>query len=133
MQQKDKSILFTELCNVIQRLRGPDGCPWDQKQSPESIKKYLLEETQELAEAISSGDRKHIREEIGDLFFILILLARMYEEEGHFTLGEALSDITMKMIRRHPHVFAGAATGSDAELKAQWNEIKQQEKMNGRE
>ncbi len=118
------------LLDIVARLRGDDGCPWDRKQTPESIKKYLLEETRELAEAIDSSDPEHIREEIGDLFFILTMLTTMYEEQGHFGIDEALAGITEKMIRRHPHVFAGMKTGTDQELRRQWEEIKAGEKAN---
>jgi len=126
---KDNNKFF-ELYEIIKQLRGPDGCPWDRKQSPESIRKYLLEETNELADAITHGDNKHICEEIGDLFFILLLLMRMYEEDEHFSLHDVLSGIAQKMIRRHPHVFAGMETGSDSELKQQWEAIKALEKKN---
>lgn len=119
---------FTELYGVIKRLRDPGGCPWDQKQTPESLKKYLLEEAHELADAVSAGGSVHICEELGDLFFILLLLIRMYEEKGDFTTSDVLSGISAKMIRRHPHVFSNAATGTDQELKEQWEAIKKKEK-----
>ena len=119
---------LASLYSIIARLRGPDGCPWDQKQTPETIKKYLLEETEELALAMSGDDYPHICEEIGDLFFILTLITRIYEDEGHFTLQDTFKDITRKMIRRHPHVFDGLKTGSENELKEQWESIKADEK-----
>ena len=119
---------FNELYRIIERLRGQDGCPWDQKQTPESIKKYLLEETEELAEAMSGDDYQHICEEIGDLFFILTMIARIYEDKGHFTLEEIFKGINRKMIRRHPHVFDGTETGTESELKEQWESIKADEK-----
>ncbi len=119
---------LTRLLDIVARLRGDNGCPWDRKQTPTSIKKYLLEETRELAEAIDSSDPEHIREEIGDLFFILTMLTTMYEEQGHFGIDEALAGIAEKMVRRHPHVFAGTTTGTDQELRRQWEEIKAGEK-----
>ena len=128
MQSVNNSEKFEELYEIIKRLRGPGGCPWDQKQSPASIKKYLLEETRELAEAIDKGDKQHICEEIGDLFFILLMLMQMYEQSSHFTSHDVFDRITRKMIRRHPHVFAGQETGSESELKKQWEAIKSQEK-----
>ncbi|MCL7489551.1 MAG: nucleotide pyrophosphohydrolase [Desulfobulbaceae bacterium] len=130
MSSAEISRNFTDLYEIITRLRGPDGCPWDRKQSPESITKYLLEETGELAEAISRRDEPHVCEEVGDLFYILLLIIRMYEEQGHFTAEEVLSGIAAKMVRRHPHVFAGTKTGNDRELKQQWEAIKKQEKRN---
>lgn len=126
---KDRENLgFTELYRVVKQLRAPGGCPWDRKQSPESLKKYLLEETRELAEAIDAGGIEHIREELGDLFFILMLLSRLYEEEDHFATSDVLREISEKMVRRHPHVFSDAETGTDRELKQQWEAIKKAEK-----
>lgn len=119
---------YDQLYEIIKRLRSGEGCPWDRKQTPGSIKKYLLEETEELAEAIDKGDKQHILEEIGDLYFILILLTIMHEEQGKFNGCDVLDTITAKMIRRHPHVFAGLPTGSESELRRQWEEIKAAEK-----
>ncbi|NOX79908.1 MAG: nucleotide pyrophosphohydrolase [Deltaproteobacteria bacterium] len=121
---------LTRLLDIVTRLRGDDGCPWDRRQTPASIKKYLLEETRELAEAIDGSDPEHIREEIGDLFFILTMLTTMYEEQGHFGIDETLAGIAEKMVRRHPHVFAGMKTGTEQELRRQWEEIKAGEKAN---
>ncbi|MFZ5797154.1 MAG: MazG nucleotide pyrophosphohydrolase domain-containing protein [Desulfobulbaceae bacterium] len=119
---------FSRLYTIIRQLRDKDGCPWDRRQTPATIKKYLLEEAAELAEAIDHQDAPHIREEIGDLFYILILLIRMHEEQGLFTAPEVFAAISEKMIRRHPHVFAGQQAGTDSELRAQWEEIKAEEK-----
>ncbi len=114
--------------DIITRLRAEDGCPWDRKQTPASIKKYLFEETAELAEAIDEGDPTHICEEIGDMLYILAMLCQMFREQDEFDLDQALSTISEKMIRRHPHVFAGMPTGDDKALKQQWEAIKQQER-----
>lgn len=119
---------FQRLVEVITQLRAKDGCPWDQKQTAESLKKYLLEESTELAEAIDKGDIEHIKEETGDLFFILILLSKIHEDGTSFTLDDVLSDITAKMIRRHPHVFGNSKTGTESELREQWQAIKAMEK-----
>ncbi|HHB77549.1 MAG TPA: nucleotide pyrophosphohydrolase [Desulfobulbus sp.] len=113
---------------IITRLRGEDGCPWDRKQTPATIKKYLLEETAELTQAIDEGDPTHICEEIGDVFYILAMLCAMFEERGEFNADDALRAISEKMIRRHPHVFAGRPTGDDKALKQQWEAIKQRER-----
>jgi len=128
MEHKEPKELFSQLYDVIRSLREPDGCPWDQKQSPESIRKYLLEEARELADALSRDDHHHTCEEIGDMLFILLLTVRMHEEAGTFSLDQVLQGIRDKMIRRHPHVFAGMETGNDSELKKQWEAIKTQEK-----
>lgn len=119
---------FSRLYSIIKQLRSENGCPWDQQQTPASIRKYLLEEAAELAEAIDREDAPHIREEIGDLFYILILLIRMHEETGSFRADEVFAGIAEKMIRRHPHVFAGVKAGTDSELRAQWEQIKAMEK-----
>lgn len=128
MPPSEYNKTFSDLYDIILRLRGPDGCPWDQKQNPESIKKYLIEETHELADAMTKDDHQHICEEIGDLFFILLLITRIYEEEKHFSMNDIFSAITQKMIRRHPHVFEGLETGNESELKKQWEAIKKMEK-----
>ncbi|HHO48247.1 MAG TPA: nucleotide pyrophosphohydrolase [Desulfobacteraceae bacterium] len=119
---------FSRLYEIILRLRGQDGCPWDIRQSPESIRRYLLEETTELAEAIDRRNQDDIREEIGDLMYILTMLIRMHEERGMFTCEDVLAGIAEKMIRRHPHVFSGLKTGSESEMRQQWQAIKEQEK-----
>lgn len=119
---------FYQLCSIVRQLRSRNGCPWDIKQTPESIKKYLLEETRELAEALDLGDATHIRDEIGDLFFILTMLVHMHEEQGKFTEDDVFDAIAAKMIRRHPHVFSGLETGNDEELSRQWQKIKKLEK-----
>jgi uncharacterized protein YabN with tetrapyrrole methylase and pyrophosphatase domain len=124
---------FAALSALVRRLRGPGGCPWDRKQTAQSLKKYLLEESAELAEAIENGDPAHICEETGDLFFILTLLAAIFEEQGEFTADDALRSICDKMIRRHPHVFAAAdndAPLDEDELRASWEAIKALERKN---
>ncbi len=123
------SAAFNRLLEIIAKLRGPSGCPWDQRQTPQSIKKYLLEEANELAEAIDQGDASHICEEIGDLFYILTMLTAMADEAGRFTCADALQAICSKMIRRHPHVFGDQPTGSDEELRRQWEAIKAAEQQ----
>ena len=85
-------------------------------------------EAAELAEAIDKGDHGHICEELGDMFYILLLLILMHEEEDKFTCENVLAGITEKMIRRHPHVFSGIKTGSDSDLRQQWRQIKEMEK-----
>jgi MazG family protein len=123
----DKNAFLT-FCKTISRLRAENGCPWDQKQTIRSLKKYLQEECDELLDAMDSDDPDHLCEEIGDVLFILVLLSEISSESGHFTLNDAITGIEQKMIRRHPHVFADAIASSDEELKAQWEKIKSQEK-----
>jgi uncharacterized protein YabN with tetrapyrrole methylase and pyrophosphatase domain len=119
---------FAGLQAIVRRLRGPDGCPWDIKQTALTLKKYLLEETQELAEAIDIGDTHQIHEELGDLFFILAMLLHIQSEAYPHSENETFALICEKMIRRHPHVFAGKEVGSEEELRQQWEGIKAREK-----
>ena len=127
--REDSAIApFQRLGFIVKTLRGSHGCPWDQKQTPESLRKYLLEEAAELAEAMESGDTGHICEETGDLYFILALLTTIFEEQGKFSTEDVLNGICEKMIRRHPHVFTQQKNYSEDELRAQWERIKTEEK-----
>ncbi len=123
-------VAFEQLVAIVTRLRAPDGCPWDRKQTPTTFKSYLLEETHELLEAIAQDDHEHIREELGDLLFQIVFLANLYAEQNAFNLKEVIEEITAKMIRRHPHVFAGRRIESEQELREQWLAIKAEEKKN---
>ena len=120
---------FDELIKIIGRLRQPGGCPWDQKQTVESFRPYLLEEMHELFEALDLGDQHHIKEELGDLLFQILFLSNLYEEQGLFTITEVLETISAKMVRRHPHVFGDTKINSEKELRRNWNKIKSQENI----
>ncbi|MFU8818844.1 MAG: MazG family protein [Desulfurivibrio sp.] len=128
MPHHDSADSFKQLTDIVARLRAPDGCPWDRKQTPESIKAYLLEETHELLEVLGGDDHDHIREELGDLLFQIIFLCQLYSEAGAFTLAEVIDGIRAKMIRRHPHVFGDAKVESEEDLRRQWLAIKAEEK-----
>ncbi len=119
---------FSKLIIIIKRLRDPDGCPWDQKQTVESFKPYLIEEMHELLEAISTNDHQHIMEELGDVLFQLIFINNLYEEQNFFALSDVIKGISDKMIRRHPHVFGDTEYSSDKEFRKNWNLIKAEEK-----
>jgi MazG family protein len=121
---QETAAQFIRLVEIITRLRAPDGCPWDQKQTPQTFKGYLLEETHELLEALHHDDANHVREELGDLLFQVIFLNNLYAEQGRFTLAEVLDTIAAKMIRRHPHVFGDQIINSEQELRQQWHAIK---------
>ncbi len=128
---------FQQLDQIVRKLRSPGGCPWDQKQTGPSLKKYLLEEAAELAEAIDSSNQEHIREEIGDMYFILALLALMYEEQDGVPATDPVQKICAKMVRRHPHVFVrtegqSGRSLSEEQLREQWEQIKQEEKATGK-
>lgn len=121
---QDTAAKFTQLIEIITRLRAPDGCPWDQKQTPHTFKSYLIEETHELLEAINNDDTDHIREELGDLLFQVIFLNNLYAEQGRCSLNSVIEGITAKMIRRHPHVFGESSAKSEQEVRRQWHAIK---------
>lgn len=119
-----------DLVEVIDRLRSPGGCPWDREQTHESLAPFLLEEAYETIDAIDSGDMEHLREELGDLLMQPLLHARLAsedEDEG-FTIGDVAADVTAKLVRRHPHVFADVTVDSVAELNETWEALKRDEK-----
>lgn len=120
---------INQLLQTIDTLLGPNGCPWDRDQTLESMRSSLLEESCELIEAIDLKEKSQIKEEIGDLLFLALFLARLAEKEGQGTLQEATKGINEKLIRRHPHIFGDAvvANSPDAVLE-QWNRIKAEEK-----
>ncbi len=120
---------FHTFCNTIRTLRSPKGCPWDKKQTIQSLQKYIKEESEELLEAMRSNDPAHICEESGDLLFLLVLLAEINQEAGNFSMADVLETINQKMIGRHPHVFAGIPIGSEEEQKKQWEKIKSEESL----
>lgn len=122
------SAKFDELVEIITRLRRPDGCPWDRKQTVETFRPYLLEEMHELFEALDHEDHQHIKEELGDMLFQIIFLGNLYEERNLFTVAEILETISAKMIRRHPHVFGDKKFNSEKEMRRNWNSIKKREK-----
>ena len=115
------------LREVIDRLIAPDGCPWDREQTPQSLAEYVIEESHELAAALRAGDVAGAREELGDVAFLLLFLARLFERDGQFSLAEALDENRAKMVRRHPHVFAGETFPDLAAQLARWEAIKRAE------
>jgi len=129
---QESAAAFTRLQHIVTTLRGEQGCPWDIKQTPLSLKKYLLEECQELIEAIDHGSHQDICEEIGDVFFILTMLTNLYTEQHRFTATDVFCAINDKMIRRHPHVFGDTQVTDEQELRAQWLRIKEQEKQSSK-
>ena len=103
---------FSELLSVMRRLRGEGGCPWDREQTMESIRAYVIEEAYELVDAITGGGPEEIREECGDLLLQVVFIAQMASEAGVFNASDVVRGLTDKMIRRHPHVFAGSRAES---------------------
>lgn len=113
---------------IIGRLRSESGCPWDRKQTPESVQTYLIEEAHEAAAAVRAGLAGEAAEELGDLLFMVLFLIHLYEERQDFRLEEVCDLICEKMIRRHPHVFGDTTVGSTQEVKDNWEKIKAGEK-----
>lgn len=118
---------FEDLIQVANRLMGPGGCPWDQEQTFFTLQPYLLEETHELIEAIDGKDFSKISEELGDVLYALIFIAKLGEKEGAFTLPESIRTVTEKLIRRHPHVFGEKKISSSDEVVSNWEEVKKKE------
>ncbi|MBM5807167.1 MAG: nucleoside triphosphate pyrophosphohydrolase [Cyanobacteria bacterium M_surface_10_m2_179] len=118
-----------ELIDVVAQLRNPEGgCPWDLEQTHASLVPYVLEEAHEVADAIRHGDDAHLQEELGDLLLQVVLHAQIGQEERRFDLAQIAAGISEKLIRRHPHVFAGAEATDSAAVKASWDAIKAAEK-----
>lgn len=128
MDKRRLSKVLVSLYEIMRELRGPNGCPWDAKQTNDTVKMYLLEEAYEVLDAVESGDPKAICEELGDLFFQIVFLARLAEEEGAFSLLDVMENIRDKMIRRHPHVFGQTKVENADEVAHNWKKIKSKEK-----
>jgi len=136
------AALFEQSATIMARLRAPGGCPWDREQSFDSIRKYTLEETYEVFDAIERRDFPHLAEELGDLLLQVLFYAEMAANEGHFTIADVLEHLNSKLVRRHPHVFGNEASraagnradvdaaveGSSAAVLRNWDEIKAAEK-----
>ena len=119
---------FQRLVDIMRRLRGPDGCPWDREQTIQSLRGFVLEETYEVLDAIDRDDHAALAGELGDLLFEGVFLAQIEADAGRFTVADCLEAIAQKLIRRHPHVFA-ATPGVDTPDKVveQWEQIKARE------
>ncbi|WP_438983327.1 nucleoside triphosphate pyrophosphohydrolase [Vulcanococcus sp.] len=125
---------LSELIAVVAQLRNPEGgCPWDLEQTHASLAPYVLEEAHEVADAIRHGDDTHLAEELGDLLLQVVLHAQIASEEGRFDLANVAAGISEKLIRRHPHVFAGAEAADSAAVKANWEAIKAAEQAVGQD
>jgi MazG family protein len=113
---------------IMDRLRGPDGCPWDREQTIETLATYLVEETYEVLEAIASGSVEALREELGDLLFQVVFQARLGQEQGGFDIESIMKEIGDKIVRRHPHVFGDGRLQTSTQVLAQWEQIKMEER-----
>jgi len=119
---------FSTLVEIIARLRAPDGCPWDRKQTHRSLRVNLLEECYEVLEALDAGDSRSLSEELGDLLLQIVLHAQIATDAGEFVLGDVLSSINTKLIRRHPHIFGSKEVKDADEVSANWEALKQEER-----
>lgn len=116
------------LVTLVARLRAPDGCPWDQKQTAQSVAPYILEEAFEAVEAVEAGSPEEVRGELGDVLFQVVFMAQLFEEAGHFSLEQVIAQVVAKMTSRHPHVFGELSVASAEEVKELWGKIKKAER-----
>lgn len=118
---------FNNLLAVADKLLGPGGCPWDREQTFFTLQPYLLEETHELIEAIDSQNPVKISEELGDVLYALVFIAKLGERDQSFTLPQSIKTVSDKLIRRHPHIFGDKKISSTDEVVTNWEEVKKKE------
>jgi NTP pyrophosphatase (non-canonical NTP hydrolase) len=119
---------FTRLDDIMARLRGPGGCPWDHEQTPQTLRPYLLEEVYEVLEALDRGNAAAVRDELGDLLLQIVFQSQLAAEEGHFTIADVATAIAEKLVRRHPHVFGDVQVRDAQEVVRNWGRIKAEER-----
>jgi tetrapyrrole methylase family protein / MazG family protein len=125
---KSKDVDIQKLVDIMERLRAPNGCPWDREQDHTSLKRFLIEEAYEVIEAIESKDFEHLKEELGDLLLQVIFHARVAEEAGLFDIQDVIDGIHKKLVHRHPHVFSDVFVDTAKGVEVQWEQIKIDEK-----
>jgi len=133
MEEKKFESEFDKLLYIMDKLRGPEGCPWDRKQDFYSLKPYIIEEAYEVVEALEEKDMELLKEELGDLLLQVIFQSQIGKEAGIFDINDVIKGITAKLIRRHPHVFGEEKIETAQEVKKTWEEIKQKERINTKE
>ena len=131
MSLPQKLNQFATLVDIIARLRAPDGCPWDRKQTHGSLRENLLEECYEALEALDEEDSEKLCDELGDLLMQVVLHAQIAAEAGEFELGDVLSSINAKLIHRHPHIFGSLKVKDAREVALNWEVLKQEEREAG--
>jgi tetrapyrrole methylase family protein/MazG family protein len=127
LPMEDSVKEFKELVDIMARLRGPDGCPWDREQTVDTLKVYLVEETYEVLEALETGNDRKTCEELGDLLLQVLFLSILFEEQGKFGIVHVIEGIKEKLIRRHPHVFGDAVAKTPKEVLVRWEQLKRRE------
>ena len=130
MEKKEHN--FEDFVKIIERLRAKDGCPWDREQTHDSLRPCMMEEAAEFVSSIriyhESGSAENMREELGDILLQVVMHSVIAEEEGLFTLGDVIEEVSEKMIRRHPHIFGTVQADSPEQVLQNWDEIKKKEK-----
>jgi MazG family protein len=127
-----QSSTFNRLCDIVARLRAPGGCPWDREQTHESLLPATIEEAYEVAEAARAKNNAHFREELGDLLLLVVMHAEIAREAGQFSIDQVVTEVTEKLIRRHPHVFGESNARDSGAVLKQWEAIKREEKKTDR-
>jgi uncharacterized protein YabN with tetrapyrrole methylase and pyrophosphatase domain len=125
---KTVSGQLDELLDTVHILRSTDGCPWDRKQTCQTLKKYLHEELSEIIESIDKQDWQNLCEELGDFLYLIVMLSDINGQSETFTMSDVIRNINEKLIRRHPHVFSDRQDLDEDTLRKQWQEIKEREK-----
>ncbi len=128
---KKKFGNFARLRGIIARLRGPNGCPWDKKQTHDSLRPFLVEESYEVLQALDEGMPAKLRDELGDLLLQIMLHARIAEEAEQFDIDDVIQRISDKLVHRHPHVFGGQKASGIEEVEQNWESLKQEERAEG--
>ena len=124
----DVQSSFNQLCEIVARLRAPNGCPWDREQTNESLLPGLIEEAYEVGSAVRARDDQNLREELGDLILLAVMHSQIAEEKGRFSIADVLENVIAKLIRRHPHVFGSSEVRDTDGVVKQWEAIKREEK-----
>ena len=127
--KKNAAEQFAEAVRIMARLRGPGGCAWDREQSFDTIKKYTLEETYEVFDAIERRNWPDLKDELGDLLLQVLFYAQMAAEAGDFSIADVIENLNAKLVRRHPHVFGDAEAATSGDVLRNWEQIKQKEKQ----
>jgi len=124
----EKGHYFVKLIDIISALRSEEGCPWDRVQTPDTVKRYIIEEAYEAIAAVESRNTEGLKEELGDLLFMTLFMAKLFDEKGIFKVEDVLETIASKMIYRHPHVFGDLEVHSAEEVEKNWQRLKGIEK-----
>ena len=128
MKKDEAAKAFLELLDIVDRLRGPDGCPWDKEQTHESLLPYFIEEAYEVLESVDTRNWINFQEELGDVLLHIVLQTQIAKESGKFNIIDSLQTVNEKLIRRHPHVFGGKKANGALDAKQNWETMKHVEK-----